>query len=97
LFFSVLLYSQQESVLIKQDSNSIKTKNINLEQIENVIDSTSKNVKNIVTIGKVEYGVKIDSLPIWKVDAAMNLIGKLQEKFAYFPLQKRLELIDSIK
>ena len=94
-FFSIILYSQQDSVLNKQDSTLNPIKNINLKPVENYTDSSNK-VKNLVTIGTVEYGVKIDSLPIWKIDAAMNLIGNLQEKFDYFPLQKRLELIDSI-
>lgn len=53
--------------------------------------------RNMVTIGKIEYGSKIDSLPVWKVDAAMSLIDRFTKKFGYFPMKERLMIIDSLK
>lgn len=58
---------------------------------------TKEKSKHIVTIGKVEYGSKIDLLPLWKIDAAMNLIGGLTNKFSYFPFKEKLDYIDSLK
>lgn len=79
-------------------SNQIKDtlKNISKPIENNVSNIPSSTFYNIVTIGKVEYGSKIDSLPIWKVDAAMNLIDKFTKKFAYFPMKEKAFILDSL-
>lgn len=56
-----------------------------------------ERAKHIVTIGTIEFGTKIDSIPLWKVDAAMNLIGGMTSKFSYLPFKEKLYYIDSLK
>lgn len=79
----------KKSNLIVNDT--IKTK----DSLVAPTNSISKN-RNIVTIGSVEFGTKIDSIPVWKVDAAMNLIASMSNKFSYFPMEEKLNLIDSL-
>lgn len=64
---------------------------------DNNSKKSSSTFQNTVMIGKIEFGNHIDSLPLWKVDAAMILVDKLTKKFNYFPMKTKIEIIDSLQ
>ena len=67
-------------------------------QNDNAFKPKKKETKinNFVTLGSVELGSHAEKLPIWKVDAAMNLVDKFTSKFTYYPLKERNEILDSL-
>lgn len=95
LLISNLSFSQDKTKKIEKVKPNVKIDSTKVE-IEDSPKSLLQN-RNIVTIGSVEFGSKIDSIPVWKVDAAMNLIANMSNKFAYYPLEEKLILIDSLR
>ena len=88
-------FSQDKTKKIEKEVSKI-----HIDTVKSVFEPTSKTLlknRNIVTIGSVEFGTKIDSIPVWKVDAAMNLIANMSDKFAYYPMEEKLNLIDSLR
>lgn len=100
IFMSFLLiynlsYSQDKTKKIEKVKPNTQIDSTKVE-----LDANPKSLfqnRNIVTIGSVEFGSKIDSIPVWKVDAAMNLIANMSDKFAYYPMEEKLNLIDSLR